>query len=471
MIVICRRLLNRVSWVVLMGALWPLLSSRAADIPSLFAERLKSVVAVEYVTETEVDRRPTITMGTVIDANGTIILQGSAIDSRAAVWQLKDFKVYLPGDGTSTTAEYLGQDAFTGWHFVRANEKLWPRLVPISTFAPKPEARALALADFVWGIGLRNKEEDFLPYVMQSHLAMITSLPQRTGIAQQEVAAPGLPAFDQSGNFVGLALSSFGQSYLQFMRGPRPEPVTLINIEESSAFLVADEVLPSLSRIPKAVSGRPIAWLGQFGLEPMDRDVAKFLDLGNQSGAVLSEVLEGSPAEKAGLQAHDIIVALDGKPIPQLRPNSVVPTYIEREVERRLPGDTLTISVLRGTQRLDLKAVLGDEPKILREAERKYFDRVGVSIREFVYGDAVVRRVKQSEQTGVVVLYIKASSPAATAGLHEEDWIKEIDGAEVKTFSAAEERMTAIEKDEKRSEFVLLVGRGNETAVLRVRMR
>ena len=56
----------------------------------------------------------------------------------------------------------------------------------------------------------------------------------------------------------------------------------------------------------------------------MDRDVAKFLKLSAQSGAVVSEVLEGSPAEKAGVRPRDIILGLDGKPLPQLKPDSIV---------------------------------------------------------------------------------------------------------------------------------------------------
>jgi serine protease Do len=445
--------------------------ARAAEIPSLFAERLKCVVAVEYVTESETDRRPTITMGTVIDANGTIILQSNSIDSRAAVWQLKDFRVYLAGEGDGAPAQYLGQDAFTGWHFVRADPSVCNRLTPVTAFAPKAGSRPLILAEAVWGIGMRNKDEDFLPYVMQSHVAMITNLPQHTAIAQQEVAAPGLPVFDRDGVFLGLAASSFGQTYLQFTHAGRAQPVTLVNIEESSAFVLSDEVLPYLSRVPKAVSGRPIAWLGAFGLEPMDRDVAKFLKLGTQSGAVVSEVLEGSPAEKAGLRPRDIILALDGYPVPQLKPNSVVPNYIEREIERRSPGQSLALTVLRGTERVELKATLGEEPKLLREAERAHFERIGATIREFVYGDAVVRRVKAADAGGVVVHYVKPSSPAAVAGLREDDWIKEIDGVDVKSFAVANERMAAIERDQGRAEFVLLVSRGSETAVLRVKLK
>ena len=449
-----------------------LVAARAVELPVLWAERAKSAVAVEYITETETERHPRISMGTVIDTNGTIIMPSNAVDPQDATWQLKDFKVYTPGDATGTPAEYLGQDAFTGWHFVRASEKIRALLTPVTAFAAKGASPVPALADFVWGIGLRNKDEDFAPYLMQSHVALIQSLPQRTAISQQEVAGPGLPAFNRDGVLVGIALPAFGQTFLQFGgRDPRPRQITLINVEESSAFMLAEEILPFLNRLPKSTSGRPLAWLGAYGLEPMDREVAKFLKLEAQSGAVVSEVLEGSPAEKAGLKDRDIILALDGKPLPQLKPDRIVVTYIEREVDRRAPGDTLALTVLRGADRVELKAVLGEEPKLLREAERKYFDRLGFTAREFVYGDAIDRHVKIADAAGAVAYVVKPSSPAATAGLRPEDWIKEIDGTEVKTFSATSAKLAEIERDTARSEFVLLVGRGGETAVLRVKLK
>ncbi len=245
----------------------------------------------------------------------------------------------------------------------------------------------------------------------------------------------------------------------------------LVNVEESSAFLLAEDVLPYLGRVPKQPNGRPLAWLGAYGLEPMDREVAKFLKLSTQSGAVVSEVLEGSPAEKAGLRARDIVLAVDRKPLPQLKPDNVVVRYLEREIDRRAPGDAMGLSVLRGAERLELNAVLGEQPKLVREAERKYFDRLGVTVREFVYGDAVERRARTAESAGVIVHFVKPSSPVAVAGLRFDDWIKEIDGAEVKTFAEAVQRLAEIDRDVNRPEFVLLVGRGGETAVLRVKLK
>jgi serine protease Do len=145
--------------------------------------------------------------------------------------------------------------------------------------------------------------------------------------------------------------------------------------------------------------------------------------------------------------------------------------YIEREIERRKPGDSFAVTVLRGMDRLDLKATLGEQPRLVREADRKYFDRLGLTAREFVYGDAIERRVKPSNPSGVIAHFVKASSPVAVAGLRPEDWIKEIDGTDVKTFAGANAQLAAIEGDASRAEFVMLVARGNETSVLRVKLK
>ncbi|MEO6876801.1 MAG: PDZ domain-containing protein [Opitutaceae bacterium] len=447
------------------------LASRAADLSTLWAERVKSVVAVEYYAETETDRRPSVCYGTVIDHNGTIILPPVAVNPRMTPSQLKDFKVYRPGSATSVPGVYLGQDAVTGWHFVRADKSLASELVPITTYAAKSSAEP-AVAEEVWGIGLRNKDEDFAPYLLASRIALIQSLPQRTAIALQEVAGPGLPVFNLAGDFVGLAVSSFGQSFVQFSRTDRGgSPVILVNVEESSAFQLAGEVLPYLSRVPSNVFGRPLAWLGAAGLQPVDPDVGKFLKLENQSGVVVSEVLEGSPAEKAGMKARDVILSVDGAPLPRLKPDRVVVGYFEREVARRRPGQTMNLTVLRGESRIELPIVLGDEPRLTTEANRKYFDRIGLTAREFVYGDAVALRVKTTHLTGVIAHFVKPNGPAAIAGVRTDDWIKEIDGIEVKSFAAATQKLDEIEADTQRSEFVLLVGRGNETAVLRVKLK
>lgn len=443
-----------------------------SDMAALWNQRVKTVVAVEFFTETELDRRSTNTFGVVIDDQGTIVFPSSAINGRVASDQLKDFRIYLPGEPVTQHHEaiYLGHDEFTGWEFIRVeNEELQSALIPVTDYQA---AGTPSITDEIWGVGLRQKEENFEPYYMSSRVSVLQRLPRHTALTAQEVAGVGLPAYDRDGRFVGLTVGGFGQSFMQFssnMRGGLP--VVLVNPDESAAIVLAEEILPHLDRIPTSVDGRPLVWLGANGLQPLDPEVARYLQLENQAGLVISEVLEGSPAEAAGLKARDVILSLDGEPLPVLKPDRVLVTYFQREVNRRLPGDTFTMGVLRGDKKLDLVAVLTDAPRTPREASRQYFEKLGVTVREFTYADGVARRLKVADHGGVVAHFVKVNAPTSTSGLYTEDLIKEIDGVEVVDYDDAIKILQEIEDDETRSEFVLLVKRGGETAVLRVKLK
>ncbi len=448
-------------------ALLPL-GALATPVAELFNARLKSVVAVEFFIQAETERQPVMVLGSVIDDNGTVILPGAAILPGVAPSQLKDFKVYRPGSTESAPAVYLGQDAFTGWHFVRIDEKARAGLVPVTRWTVAQAEPAMG--EELWGIGLRNKDEDFQPYFLSSRVAVTMKLPQKTVILGSDVASPGLPVFNAAGELAGLAQTSFGQNFLLFSRNQRGNPVVLVNVEESSVVLLAAEVLPYLGRIPQSVSGRPIAWFGAYGLQPMDPEVAKLLKLENQSGVVVSDIMKSSPADQAGLQERDIILAIDGQPLPRLKPDRVVVSYFGQEILRRLPGDVVTLAVLRGTTRVEVKLKLGDEPKLVREADRHYFERLGFTAREFLYNDGILHRANPGTTEGVMVHFVKPGTAVATAGLRPDDWVREIDGTPVKTYASALEKLAAIEADKARAEFVLLVSRGGETQVLRVKL-
>lgn len=439
----------------------------AADLASLLPERLQTIVAVEFTMQTEMDRRQMTLAGTVVDEQGTIIIPGATIPNGLAVDQLKDFKVYLPEQDESTPATYLGQDALTGFHFVRASVALRPKLKSITSFARAPEP---PLGTELWGLGLRGKDEDFKPYALSAHVAMITTLPNKTALTAHDLGAPGLPVFDTQGRLVGLTLSPFGQNFLMFSRSQHGTPVVLVNAEESSVVLLAEEFVPFLQRVPASPTGRPVTSIGIYGMQPVDPDVAKLLKLERQSGLVLSDILEGSPAAQAGVQDRDILLALDGKPLPRLRPDRSIIGYFSQEVLKRRAGDAMTLTVLRGSERHEVKVTLGEEPKMVRESERRYFERLGFTAREFLTADLMAQRAKSVESGGVVVNFVRPNSPVSTAGLSPDDWIREIDGVEVHTYQDAVTKLAAVESDKKRAEFVLLTRRGGETQVLRVKL-
>ncbi len=93
-------------------------------------------------------------------------------------------------------------------------------------------------------------------------------------------------------------------------------------------------------------------WLGIEG-ESLPGDRASELDL--PGGAVVKKVKPASPAEEAGLAAADIITAVQGQTIKSM-PELVVRLRAHR------PGDTVTMSVLRGTSSRTVKVRLGQQP-------------------------------------------------------------------------------------------------------------
>ncbi len=443
----------------------------APDIPAMLKERLASVVAVEFTIEHELDRTVNFAFGIVIDNDGTVILEPGAISDRATPNQLKEFKIYRPGAPVTdfATADYLGQDGYSTWHFIRIEPTGRIGLKPITTFVSTDIPAVPAMAEEVWGIGLRKKDEDYTPYFLSSRVSFLQEMPQHTAVALDSVSGRGLPVFNLKGEFVGMGASGFGESMIIYSQRRRGEMSVLINPDECAAFRLASEVVVAVGRIPTSPYGRPLPWFGIDGIDPVDPEVAEFLGLGSGSGLMVSEVLAESPAEKGGLLPRDIIIAVDGVPLPRLKPDRIVAAYLQRELLRRLPGTSLSLTVLRDKQELELPLSLTDAPKTPAEAERHYFEDLGLTVREIVYTDAVARRADPTKLTGVVAHFVKPSSPVGTAGLQQDDWIKEIDGTVVTKFSEAVSLINAVEKS-KRPEVVMLISRGGETSVLRIKL-
>jgi S1-C subfamily serine protease len=173
--------------------------------------------------------------------------------------------------------------------------------------------------------------------------------------------------------------------------------------------------------ILEATEGMPFT----FGVEPMDRLLPAM------PGLVVSEVVEGSPAEQAGLQAGDVISSADGEALHG-------PRALEEVLASRAPGDSLTLEVQRpgeaGTEpeTLTLTAQLGENPD---EAGEPYLGiRYGMGPRLWVgegelpmlpsIGIAPHFNLPDGETLqGAIIGEVVEGSPAAAAGLQEGDLI------------------------------------------------
>jgi serine protease Do len=96
---------------------------------------------------------------------------------------------------------------------------------------------------------------------------------------------------------------------------------------------------------------------GQLGVtvRAVDNDIAKALKLDNARGAIVADVADGSGAAKAGIQAGDIILGYDGKPINQA-------ADLPPLVGMTKPGTRVPVEVLRNAKKQTLQVTIGEAP-------------------------------------------------------------------------------------------------------------
>ena len=95
-------------------------------------------------------------------------------------------------------------------------------------------------------------------------------------------------------------------------------------------------------------------WLG-VSIQPLTKNLARVLDRMDREGALVSSVFANSPAQKAGLAAGDLIIAIDGHPIKTVR-------GLTRAVAAAGPDKKVTFKLVRGGAELEKTVSLGKMP-------------------------------------------------------------------------------------------------------------
>jgi len=98
---------------------------------------------------------------------------------------------------------------------------------------------------------------------------------------------------------------------------------------------------------------------GWIGVEPLNlsKELAESLKLPSKTGGVLlSGVLEGGPADRAGVKPGDVLIAINNQPIQDVR-------SLLNQVAQFRPGSDVNATVLRKGKELDLKIEIGMRPK------------------------------------------------------------------------------------------------------------
>jgi serine protease Do len=198
---------------------------------------------------------------------------------------------------------------------------------------------------------------------------------------------------------------------------------------------------------------------GRIGvqIEPVTKEIAESIGLGKAQGALINRVEPGAPADKAGLEAGDVIIKIDGKPIEK---SSDLP----RVVGNTKPGTKSTVTVFRRGATKDLSIVIAEmEPeKVAKrdpEPEEKpkaasSFQGLGLVVADLTDAQKTELKIKG----GVRVESLQ--EPALRAGLREGDVILAVGNIEV---ALAKDFVAAVAKLDKTKSVSVLFRRGDLT--------
>ena len=95
-------------------------------------------------------------------------------------------------------------------------------------------------------------------------------------------------------------------------------------------------------------------------LNNLDSEKVKALNIKSTNGVLIAKVIENGPAAKAGMQANDVVVAVNGKSV-----NSAG-AFIGELAAKKI-GETVELSIIRNSQTLKIRVPLEEVPKILRQ--------------------------------------------------------------------------------------------------------
>jgi serine protease Do len=168
-------------------------------------------------------------------------------------------------------------------------------------------------------------------------------------------------------------------------------------------------------------------WLG-VSIQDLTPELADYYGLKDGKGALVGEVFEGDPADKAGVKAKDVIIEVDGKKIEDSRD-------LSRTIAEVPVGDEVTIKVLRQGKEHTFRVKIvkrTDEKETLAMKGPGEETDLGMTVSPLT--PQLARQFNLSETEGVVVVKVEKGSPADEAEVQEGDLILEIDRRPITTL-------------------------------------
>jgi len=364
--------------------------------------------------------------GFILDKDGFILTNNHVVE------KTEEIEVTL-SDGKVFTAEIVGRDPKTDLALIRIDSKSPLKPIPLG------DSEKLQVGDWVVAIGspfgLGNTVTAGIVSAKYRHIGAGAYDDFIQTDASINPGNSGGPLLNTAGEVVGINTAIFSQT------GGN------IGIGFAIPVNMAKKLVPQLKE-GKVVRG----WLGVM-IQQITPQLKEKLGLETDRGALVADVTEDGPADKAGIRRGDVIVSFDGKEIKEMRDLPFI-------VSTTPVGKKVNVEVVRKGEKREFMVEVG---KMEEKAEAKETTQadLGMTLKE--NSAELAERYNLPVQNGLVVVKVEPNSPAAAAGLKPGDILLEVDQKALEDVDDFRRRIARYESGET---VLLLVNRKGGTLFL-----
>lgn len=346
--------------------------------------------------------------GCIIDRAGYIITNNHVVERAQTI------KVKLI-DGKEYDATVVGRDPKTDLALIKIDAK---NNLPAATFG---DSDLLEVGDWVVAIGNPfGLETTVTAGIVSAKGRVIGAGPYDDFIQTDASINPGNsggPLFNLKGEVVGIntAIVSGGQG-----------------IGFAIPINMAKELLPQLKTKGKVTRG----WLGVV-IQKITPELAKTFALKESEGALVSDVTDEGPADKAGIKRGDVIISFDGKAVKDVDtlPKLVGATEVGKKVK---------VGIIRDGKRIDVDVVIGElkDEKLQASKKPELEKDFGLVVQNIT--PEIAKHLNLKDRRGVIVTDVQPGSPAQESDIKSGDIIKEINRKPIKNIDDFRDAMKRV---------------------------
>jgi serine protease Do len=347
--------------------------------------------------------------GFIINRSGYILTNNHVVEDASRI-------VVTLKDGHQYKARVIGRDSKTDIALLKIDA---PYPLPI---VPLGNSDAVRVGEWVMAIGnpfgfdhsvtagIVSAKGRFIPGSYDEYIQTDASI---------NPGNSGGPLIGLAGQVVGVNAAIFTRTGSSMGIG-FAIPVNLVKAE-----------LPQLQTIGHVQRG----WLGVY-IEPVTEDAASTAGLDIPHGAMVSEVIDNSPAKAAGLRRGDIIVAIDRHPVDTAQELPLMVGAIPI-------GRNAMLTVLRGriSQEIPIEVTASHENELASVGSDQPVSDSAYGLALMDLNATVGQELSLNSHGGVVITSVEPNGVAATAGLRPRDIILEVDRKRVSDVASCEQAL------------------------------